>query len=424
MKHTSPRIEDVPAQKGTILSSFPQNPSTKTNKGNKAGEETTLAHHPSIMSSVDGQAFLGGDDNTDDDFAALDSMGYSGIMSPSTGFANLTSSGSPAAVLSNSNSSSLGTGGSAMGDGRENGFPGVSGSLFDRIRARTEAEQQVRKQQQQNTNNVGQYSSYNNQLPPQSSQVSSGQSSQEQQQQQQQSAFVSQQQSAFVSQQQQQPPSAFMSQPQSQVEDDYSFNNNNNETTYAAGENFSHHINMAPVHAPIYHNRSNDPYNVAYAAMGGGEQHQQSSSVLARASMAAQSIFGAGISSVVTVGTLAKDKIVAGIAGSGGGSGGGGGAGGGGRSYTNSFLLREDSIEGGMQGFGGGGDIGQQQQPPPPIGEMTSMGGGGASDQAYSMMRYGKTFVEDVYLFVQQLPAWGKGVLGVFVLIGLWLMFG
>jgi hypothetical protein len=313
-----------------------------------------------------------------------------------------------------------------MGDGRENGFPGVSGSLFDRIRARTEAEQQVRKQQQ--TNNVGQYSSYN-QLPPQSSQVSSGQSSQEQQQQQ--SAFVSQQQSAFVSQQQQQPPSAFMSQPQSQVEDDYSFNNNNNETTYAAsnnngtGENFSHHIHMAPVHAPIYHNRSNDPYNVAYAAMGGGggEQHQQSS-VLARASMAAKSIFGAGISSVVTVGTLAKDKIVAGIAGGSGGSF--GGEAGGGRSYTNSFLLREDSIEGGMQGFGGGGgeQVQQQQQPPPPIGEMTSMGGGGASDQAYSMMRYGKTFVEDVYLFVQQLPAWGKGVLGVFVLIGLWLMFG
>jgi hypothetical protein len=222
-----------------------------------------------------------------------------------------------------------------------------------------------------------------------------------------------------------------MSQPQSQVNADYTFNNNNNnnETTYTAsnnstGENFSHH-NMAPVHAPTYQNRSNDPYHVAYAAMGGGgegEQQHQQSSVLARASMAAKSIFGAGIGSVVTVGTLAKDKIVAGIAGSGGGGGAGGG-----RSYTNSFLLREDSIEGGMQGFGGGGgDIGQQQQqpPPPPIGDMTSTGGGGVSDQVYSMMRYGKTFVEDVYLFVQQLPTWGKGVLGVFVLIGLWLMFG
>ena len=363
------------------------------------------------MSSVDGQAFLGGDDNNnDDDFAALDSMSYSGIMSPSTGFANLTSS-SPA-VPSSSSGGSLGIGGSAMGDGRENGFPGVSGSLFDRIRARTEAEQQSRKQQ---NDNVGaqQY----NQLPPQS-QVSSGQSSQEQQQQQQQ-----QQQSAFVSQQNQQhQPSAFMSHhPQSQV-DDYSFNNNN-ETTYAAnnnsgGENFSHHNIMAPVHAPTYQNRSNDPYNAAYAAMG-GEQQNNMSSALARASDAAKSIFGAGIGSVVSVGTLAKDKIVAGIAGTGSGGGGGGG----GRSYTNSFLLREDSIEGGMQGIGsmqgmggGGGGI----QPPPPI-ETT---GGGASDQAYSMIRYGKTFVEDVYLFVQQLPTWGKGVLGVFVLIGLWLFFG
>ena len=369
------------------------------------------------MSSVDGQAFLGGDDNNnDDDFAALDSMSYSGIMSPSTGFANLTSS-SPA--VPSSSSGSLGTGGSAMGDGRENGFPGVSGSLFDRIRARTEAEQQSRKQQK---DNVG-AQQYNNQSPPQS-QVSSGQSSQEQQQQQQ------QQQSAFVSQQnQQQPPSAFMSHhPQSQV-DDYSFNNNN-ETTYAAnnsgGENFSNHNIMAPVHAPTYQNRSNDPYNAAYAAMGGGGNERQNnmSSALARASDAAKSIFGAGIGGVVSVGTLAKDKIVAGFAGTGSGGGGGGG---GGRSYTNSFLLREDSIEGGMQGFGGGGgDIGlqQQQQHPPPIGEISTGGGGGASDQAYSMIRYGKTFVEDVYLFVQQLPTWGKGVLGVFVLIGLWLLFG
>ena len=368
------------------------------------------------MSSVDGQAFLGGDDNNkDDDFAALDSMSYSGIMSPSTGFANLTSS-SPA--VPSSSSGSLGTGGSAMGDGRENGFPGVSGSLFDRIRARTEAEQQSRKQQKDNVG-AQQY----NQLPPQS-QVSSGQSSQEQQQQQ-------QQQSAFVSQQnQQQPPSAFMSHhPRSQV-DDYSFNNNN-ETTYAAnnsgGENFSNHNIMAPVHAPTYQNRSNDPYNAAYAAMGGGGNERQNnmSSALARASDAAKSIFGAGIGGVVSVGTLAKDKIVAGFAGTGRGGGGGGG---GGRSYTNSFLLREDSIEGGMQGFGGGGggDIGQQQhqQHPPPIGEISTGGGGGASDQAYSMIRYGKTFVEDVYLFVQQLPTWGKGVLGVFVLIGLWLLFG
>jgi hypothetical protein len=272
----------------------------------------------------------------------------------------------------------------------------------------------VRKQQ---NDNVG-ARQYNNLSPPQS-RVSSGQSSQEQQQQQQQ-----QQQSAFVSQQnQQQPPSAFMSHhPQSQV-DDYSFNNNN-ETTYAAnnnsgGENFSHHNIMAPVHAPTYQNRSNDPYNVAYAAMGGGGGEQQNNSVLARASEAAKSIFGAGIGSVVSVGTLAKDKIVAGIAGNGSSGGGGGG-----RSYTNSFLLREDSIEGGMQGIGSmqgmGGGGGGGIQPPPPV-ETT---GGGASDQAYSMIRYGKTFIEDVYLFVQQLPSWGKGVLGVFVLIGLWLLFG
>ena len=45
------------------------------------------------------------------------------------------------------------------------------------------------------------------------------------------------------------------------------------------------------------------------------------------------------------------------------------------------------------------------------------------SIQTYSMIKYFRTFCEDLYLFVQQLPMWGKGVLGVFLLLGLWLMF-
>jgi hypothetical protein len=67
----------------------------------------------------------------------------------------------------------------ASTDNAENGFPGVSGSLFDRIRARTAEEQHKKQAQQQQSSSSS--------LPPppppsQEALATSGQSSQQQQQ--------------------------------------------------------------------------------------------------------------------------------------------------------------------------------------------------------------------------------------------------
>ena len=336
------------------------------------------------MESNHGQSFLGDNDASEyDDFAALDSMGYTGTQ-PSGG-------------------GSMGSGGSAVGDGRENGFPGVSGSLFDRIRARTAEEQQKKQKQQQSS------------LPPPSSQealATSGQSSQQMQMQMQQPQYMQQQQqqpSAFVSQQQQHQQHYGVVEPAATMdpaETTYSF------ATSGGGEDFSPPL---PPRVPTYGvSRGSDPYN--YAAIGGG---QPASSVLARTGEAAWAVLGAGLGAARAIGALARDKI-----GGGAGAGGGGGAGaGGGRSYNNNFLLREDSMEGG--GFGGSSAA--SSGPPPPVvaagAAPSSEAAIGASGQAYSMLKYGKTFCEDLFLFFMDLPTWGKVLVGLIVLWGLYVIF-
>ncbi len=44
----------------------------------------------------------------------------------------------------------------------------------------------------------------------------------------------------------------------------------------------------------------------------------------------------------------------------------------------------------------------------------------GGADQAYSMMSYAKTFFEDIFGFVKDLPSWGKVFL---VIVLLWAFF-
>jgi hypothetical protein len=338
------------------------------------------------MESNHGQSFLGNDASEYDDFAALDSMGYTGTQP--------------------SGAASMGSGGSAVGDGRENGFPGVSGSLFDRIRARTAEEQQKKQKQQQQQSSSS--------LPPPSQEAlatSSGQSSQQMQ--------MQMQQPQYMQQQQQQQPSAFVSQQQRQHQQHYGVvepaaTMDPAETTYSfatsgGGEDFSPPL---PPRVPTYGaSRGSDPHN--YAAVGGG-QPAPSSSALARTGEAARAVLGAGLGAARAIGALARDKI--------GGGAGGAGAGGGGRSYNNNFLLREDSMEGG--GSGGG----YASSGPPPAAATAGAGPSseaaiGASGQAYSMLKYGKTFCEDLFLFFADLPTWGKVLVGLIVLWGLYVVF-
>ncbi len=42
--------------------------------------------------------------------------------------------------------------------------------------------------------------------------------------------------------------------------------------------------------------------------------------------------------------------------------------------------------------------------------------------QAYSMLRYGRTFCEDLYLFFVQLPLWGKGLVVLVVLYAMYVI--
>ena len=167
-----------------------------------------------------------------------------------------------------------------------------------------------------------------------------------------------------------------------------------NETTYsftasAGGEDFSQ------VHVPTYGASRDDPY---YAAANAGNPHYQpsvqdrASQALAATGDAMRSLFS-GAQSMMT-----------------------GDAGGRQRGYTNSFILREDS-EGGIPA-----GVMQPPAPPPPVSEGSY--GGGASEHAYSMLNYGKTFAQDVAGFVMELPPWGKGVLAFVVLVLIYFVFG
>ncbi|KAL7540548.1 hypothetical protein ACHAXR_010891 [Thalassiosira sp. AJA248-18] len=359
------------------------------------------------------QAFLGSNhDQTEaDDFAALDSMAFTGTQSQ---FGMNT-------VAVTSSVGSFGSNDSGrIGDGSKGGgFTGVSESLFDRIRART-AEQQKQ----------------------------SLSSSSSQQQQQQQPSFQEAQQSAFMSHQPSSQPTmepernafgahnssnnAFDAAPTNQNNNNNNMNNDNNdETTYSfsasAGEDFSQQ-GAAPsplLRVPQYGASRDDPYYAATTSSN-QQQQQQPTSIQDKASVALaqtgetmKSLWGAGVSGAQTIGGMARDKMA-------GGSGGGGV--GGERSYNNNFLLREDSLEQGnnMMDAATMSQQQQMQQPPPPVSAEVVSGsetGPAVSDQAYSMLKYGKTFCEDVVGFVMQLPPWGRGVVAVVVLYALYLFF-
>ena len=167
-----------------------------------------------------------------------------------------------------------------------------------------------------------------------------------------------------------------------------------NETTYsftasAGGEDFSQ------VHVPTYGNSRDDPY---YAAANNSNPHYQmsmqdkASQALAATGDAMKSLFS-GAQSMMTSNADGQH-----------------------RGYTNNFLLREDSESGIPTG------VMQPPIPPPPVSEGSY--GAGASEQAYSMLNYGKTFVQDVSGFVMELPPWGKGVLALVVLILFYFVFG
>ena len=108
--------------------------------------------------------------------------------------------------------------------------------------------------------------------------------------------------------------------------------------------------------------------------------------------------------------SVAQDRM------NGGGSSGGG--------YSNNFLLREDSMEQ-QQGYNPNNMTSQQQSSQMMDHQSSSQSNPATADAAaatgYSMMSYGKTFCQDLYAFVMQLPPWGKGVL-VVVLLALWLL--
>ena len=66
----------------------------------------------------------------------------------------------------------------------------------------------------------------------------------------------------------------------------------------------------------------------------------------------------------------------------------------------------------------------QQQPPPPPISTSALYPETAAAGQGYSMLKYGKTFFEDVFAFLMQLPPAGKGAVCVVLLWVLYVLFG
>jgi len=365
------------------------------------------------------EAFLSGGGG-EDDFAALDSMGLTGQSQYGMNTVHMSSSTDN--IGSNNNVGSTPattqtTGASGVSDG-SSGFSGVSGSLFDRIKART-AEQQ--KASVSNTQ----------QQPPAPQQQEAAQSSSQQ------SAFMSQQ------QQSQQPPSGevtvelerhrsdefnssaptnLSSNMPSQNQNTAIPNNNNNETTYSfsasgAGEDFSQQAQQQ-MRVP--------DYGVNRYAGASGNQQQYPQNIQDQALSTMKSLWSNGINSAQNTIAIAQQKMGIETNGSDATP----------RSYNNNFLLREDSMEAG----GGIGATMQQQQPPQPIsaaqfdpehvqaGSSSTNASSGMSgimgEQGYSMLQYGKTFCEDMYAFVMQLPPVGKGAVGIILLWILYVLFG
>jgi len=362
------------------------------------------------------EAFLSG--GGEDDFAALDSMGLTGQSQYGMNTVHMSSSIDN--IGSNDGSTPITTqtaGGSSgsVSDGTS-GFSGVSGSLFDRIKARTAEQQKA--------------SVSNTQQPPAPAV------------QQQEAAQSSSQQSVFMSQQQsQQPPSGEVTMElERHRSDEFNSsaptnlasgmpsqqntaipNTNNNETTYSfsasgGGEDFSQQAQQQ-MHVPDYGvNR--------YAGAAGNNQQNYPQNIQDQALTTMKSLWSTGINSAQNTIAIAQQKM--GIETN--------GADATPRSYNNNFLLREDSME-----QGGIGATMQQQAPPQPISaaqfdpEHVQAGSsannasgmsGIMGEQGYSMLQYGKTFCEDVYAFVMQLPPVGKGAVGIILLWILYVLFG
>jgi len=359
------------------------------------------------------EAFISGGGG-EDDFAALDSMGLTGQSQYGMNTVHMSSSIDN--IGSNNNVSSTPTttqtaGGSSGGvsDDVTSGFSGVSGSLFDRIKARTAEQQKATTQQ-----------------PPAPQQEAAQSSSQ-------QSAFMSQQ-------QQQQPPSGEVTMELERHRSD-EFNssaptnlasgmpsqnqntaipNTNNETTYSfsasgAGEDFSQQAQQQ-MRVPDYGvNR--------YAGAAGNNQQQYPQNIQDQALSTMKTLWSTGINSAQNTIAIAQQKMGIETNGSDATP----------RSYNNNFLLREDSME------SGGIGATMQQVPPEPISAAqfdpehvqagsSSNNASGMSgimgEQGYSMLQYGKTFCEDMYAFVMQLPPVGKGAVGIILLWILYVLFG
>jgi hypothetical protein len=372
------------------------------------------------LESTPSEAFLG-NDASEDDFASLDSMGFTSgshsqqfgmntvLMPPSGG-----GGGSDYVMSTNSSTSNIGGGvaTTTANDEREGGISGgaLSGSLFDRIRARTAEQQKL-----SNSN----HSTHATVAP--SNQVAA---QQQQRRQQQQLQYPQSSESAFMSNQQQQQPS---------ISGEPSHQNtilaNNNETTYSftssgAGEDFSQlnsntTANANMPHIPVYGASRDDPYYIA-ANNNANHQHQfhstnnfqdKATMALVQTGETMKSLWNVGVNGAQTIGAMAKDRMM--------GSGNNDERGG----YNNNFLLRdEDNLE------EGGGGSATMSQPPPQFHTgtttTTTTSGGATADQAYSMLQYGKTFCEDIIGFVRQLPSWGQGIVGVIMLWLLYALFG
>lgn len=268
---------------------------------------------------MDNQAFLSSEPNDEENFAALDSMNPTAFAQPK-----------PTEPMSGS----------------------VSGSLFDRIRARTEEQQKAAAASAAaNTTAVIAPSQQQASEPTMELEKSPPQKT----------AFdnaVNASTSGIPPQQQQQ------QQP-------------SNETTYSfsGASDYSTHI---PTYGPSRNQYTSDEQQYYY----GNSIKDKASNALFTVWNGAQSAIG-----------MVQDRFLNGGNNSGGESG-----------YNTNFLLREDGLEGG----GGGGAPSSSMASHPEGGGATAISF--VSGKAYSMVSYGKTFCEDIFGFFMQLPHWGKGV--------------
>merc|ERR1719183_955195 len=161
-----------------------------------------------------------------------------------------------------------------------------------------------------------------------------------------------------------------------------------------------------------------------YAGAAAGNQQQYPQNIPDQALNTMKSLWSTGVNSAQNTIAIAQQKMGIETNGSDATP----------RSYNNNFLLREDSME-----SGGVGATMQQQVPPQPIsaaqfdpehvqaGSSATSGSGMSGimgEQGYSMLQYGKTFCEDMYAFVMQLPPVGKGAVGIILLWILYVLFG